>query len=518
MLTGEGLQYNGILRKFCSTKIQAISGPLETEQRLSLALAPMKVTQEKLPDSQVGLEIEIPAEMSQKTYDQVLRKLMRTVNIPGFRKGKAPRQVFLQRVGLPQFKAAVLEELVQEAVDQALKQESIEAIGNYQLKSSLEELIAQYEPGRALTISAAVDVPPRVNLKQYRALNVKAEEVKYDEARVDQTLDQYRSNLATLIPVEDRPAKMGDVAVVDFIGKVVPAGGEPQEFPGGSAEDFQVELEEGRFIGGFIQGIVDMSLDETKEVDVTFPEDYPQEDLAGENAIFTITLKEIKEKELPELDDDFAQEVSEFETLAELRTTLEERYQKEAADKTHSNKHEALLQELVNHLDAEIPETLVQQEINFMLRQTLVQLSNQGIDVNKLVTQEMIDGMRERTRPDALNRLRRTLALGEVAKQEDLEVEASEIQAKMDAMLAEVDDPASIDQERLQQVVQEDLLQEKILSWLEENSTVELVGEGSLTQEEAAAAEDTPDSAPVNASTETLEVEAIAVSTDDSEE
>ena len=485
---------------------------------MSLALDPMKVTQEKLPDSQVGLEIEIPAEMSQKTYDQVLRKLMRTVNVPGFRKGKVPRQVFLQRVGLPQFKAAVLEELLQEAVDQALKQESIEAIGNYQLKSSLEELIAQYEPGRALTISAAVDVPPRVNLKQYRGLNAKAEEVKYDEARVNQTLDQYRSNLATLIPVEDRTAKMGDVAVVDFLGKVVPAGGEPREFPGGSAEDFQVELEEGRFIEGFIQGIVDMSLDETKEIDVTFPEDYPQEDLAGENAIFTITLKEIKEKELPELDDDFAQEVSEFETLVELRSTLEERYQKEAADKTRSNKHEALLEELVSRLDAEIPETLVQQEINFMLRQTLVQLSNQGIDINKLVTQEMVDGMRERTRPDALNRLRRTLALGEVAKQEDLEVEASEIQAKMDAMMTEVDDPASIDQERLQQVVEEDLLQEKILNWLEENSTVELVPEGSLTQEEAAATEGGPDSDPASDSTDALEVEAITVSTDDSEE
>ncbi|MEM9503121.1 MAG: trigger factor, partial [Cyanobacteria bacterium P01_E01_bin.43] len=180
----------------------------------------MKVTQEQLPDSQVGLEIEIPAEVSKQTYEKVLQKLIKTVRIPGFRPGKVPRQVFLQRFGTAQIKATALEELVQTAVEQAIEQESIEAIGNYQLTSEFEELIQQYSPGEVLTFQASVDVPPRVTLAQYTGLSVQAEEIKYDDSQVDEVLEQYRLNLATLVPIEDRGAQMGDVAVIDFEGKI----------------------------------------------------------------------------------------------------------------------------------------------------------------------------------------------------------------------------------------------------------------------------------------------------------
>ncbi|ASC69964.1 Trigger factor [Halomicronema hongdechloris C2206] len=440
----------------------------------------MKVTQEILPDSQVGLEIEVTPEMSKQTYDKVLQKYMRSVNIPGFRKGKVPRQVFLQRVGVGQFKAAVLEELVQEAVDEAIKQADIEAIGNYQLTSSFEQLVQQFEPGQALTIQASVDVPPRVSLDQYKGLTVQAEEVQYDAQRVEDTLEQYRLNQATLVPVEDRPAQMGDVAVIDFVGKVQGKDGELTEFPGGSAEDFEIEIQEGRFIEGFVQGIVGMAIDDTRDVEVTFPDEYPQEDLAGKAAIFTITLKDVKEKELPDLDDDFAQEISEFETLEELRNSLEERYRQEAEEKTQANKEKALLDEIVTHLQAEIPNTMIQREVDYLLTQSLMQLSRQGIDVNKLLTKDMVAGMRERTRPDAIEQLRTTLALGEVAKQESITIDENDIQARIDEMMEEVSDPEAIDHDRLRQVVEEELLQEKILAWLEEHSTVELVPEGTL--------------------------------------
>jgi trigger factor len=480
----------------------------------------MKVTQEVLPDSQVGLEIEIPAEMSQKTYDQVLRKYMRSANIPGFRKGKVPRQVFLQRVGAQQFKAAVLEELVQNAVDKAIKQEEIEAIGNYQLKSSFDELVTQYEPGESLKISAAVDVPPRVTLKQYKGLSVQAEEVKPDPERLDKTLEQYQNNLATLVPIEDRPAQMGDVVVVDFVGKVKNEEGELEEFQGGAATDFQVELDEGRFIPGFVEGIAGMNLDETKDLEVDFPEDYSQEDLAGEPAVFSITLKEIKEKELPELDDDFAQEISEFETIEELKKSLEERYQQEADDQTKANKQTALLDALVENLDAEIPDTLVQKEVDYLLSQSLMQLSRQGLDINKILTRDMVANMRDRTRPDAVDRLRRTLALGEVAKAEEITIEEEALQAKIDETMKAIEDPSQIDPDRLREVLHEELLQEKILDWLESESTVELVPEGTLKQEEdeaeAAAAE--PVEVETAASEATVEVEAEATPADDSEE
>jgi trigger factor len=484
----------------------------------------MKVTQEQLPDSQVGLQIEIPATTTQQTYDKVLRKLMQSANIPGFRRGKVPKQIFLQRVGSTQVKAAALEELVQAAVDEAITQEKIEALGNYQLISTFEELIGQYQPGHPLMVNASVDVPPRVTLSTYTSLSTQAEEVLYAAAQVDELLEQQRSSRATLVPVEDRPAEMGDVAIVDFAGKVAQEDGSFAPFDGGTAEDFQLDIKPGSFIEGFVEGIVEMALEQTKEITVAFPADYPQADLADKPAKFEITLKDLKEKELPDLDDEFAQEVSEFETLEELRSSLEERYQTEAQDKTEANQREAILNTLVEHLDAELPETLVRREVNHLVSQAAVQLSQQGIDVNKLLTPEIIENMRQRSRPDAIDRLRRTLALGEVAKRESIALEAGAVSKRMEEMLAEVKDPQAVDQARLKEVVTEELLQDKILTWLLANNTVELLPEGSLTSEADSAPDigSDGDSEPVQANisstgNDAIEVEASVVEPDENE-
>lgn len=474
----------------------------------------MKVIQEQLPDSQVGLEIEIPAEASKQTYEKVLRKLMRTANVPGFRKGKVPRPIFLQRFGSTQIRAAALEELVQTSVEQAIKQEDIAAIGNYQLTTEFEELIQQYVPGEPLTVKASVDVPPRITLEGYLDLTTQAEEVLYEASQVEAVLEQYRLNLATLVPIEDRPAEMGDVAVVDFSGKIQQADGSYEAFEGGTAEDFQLEIKPGGFIEGFVEGMVGMALDDTRDIEATFPEQYPQEELAGKLSVFTVTLKELKEKELPDLDDDFAQEVSEFETLAELRESLTERYQKEAVRNTKENQHEALLKALVKKLEVEIPETLIRREANNLLSQTIMQLSRQGLDVNKMFTPEIADAMRDRARPDAIDSLKRTLALAEVAKQESLTVDEADIQARMDEMLGEVQEPEKVDQERLREVVNEELLKDTILDWLLEKNTVELVPEGSLTHEdeELEASPVEPEAADeTSQDSDTIEVTASAV-------
>lgn len=473
----------------------------------------MKVTQENLPDSQVGLEIEVPADLSKQGYEKVLRDYMKSANIPGFRKGKVPRQILIQRIGTMQLKAAALEEIVQSVIEKAIKQENIDALGNYQLQSDFEALMGTYKPGEPFILSASVDVPPRVKLSEYKGLSVQAEEIKLKEGRVDETLEGYRENLATLVPVEDRAAKEGDVAVVDFVGKAKNAEGEVEAFDGGSAQDFQVEISEGKFIPGFVEGMVGMRLEEEKEVEVTFPEDYPQAELAGKPATFTITLKELKEKELPEIDDDFAEEVSEFETLEELRNSLEKRYQKEATDATDANIDQALLNELVKHIEAEIPKTLIQREVDFIVTQTAMQLSRQGIDLSKFLTKDLLDNMRENAKPEAVERLNRTLALGEIAKQESLAITDEEVKARTEEMMAEVDDPSQVDLERLNQVVNEDLLKEKILGWLKENSNIELVPEGSLAPE----AEEVDESEMAIASDGTVDVESVEVAEETTE-
>ncbi|MEH2063506.1 MAG: trigger factor [Nostoc sp.] len=449
----------------------------------------MKVTQEKLPASQIGLEIEITPEITKQTYEQVIKNLASTANIPGFRKGKVPRPILLQRLGTTRIKAAALEELIQDGIEKAVKQESIPAIGQPQLRSSFEDLIKNYEPGKPLTISAAVDVEPEVNLVQYTDLQAKAEEVKFDPERVENTLDKERQELATLIPVEGRAAQIGDIAVVDFKGSFARVEGEDETaelepIPGAEATDFQVELQEDKFIPGFISGIVGMNPEETKEIAAQFPDPYANEELAGKAATFTVTLKEIKEKELPEINDDFAQEISDFETLEELRASLVERYQKEADDKTKTNKQEALLTELLKHVEVDLPATLIEQEVDAMLTQTAMRLSQQGLDVRKLFTQDIIPQLRERSRTEAIERITRSLSLREIGKRESIEVTPEEIAARVTELLQEYPEEQDVDEDKLRSIVENELLTEKIIDWLLEHSSVELVPEGSLSTAE----------------------------------
>ena len=449
----------------------------------------MKVTQEKLPASQIGLEIEITPEITKQTYEQVIKNLASTANIPGFRKGKVPRPILLQRLGTTRIKAAALEELIQDGIEQAVKQEAIPAIGQPQLRSSFEDLINNYEPGKPLTISAAVDVEPEVNLVQYTDLQAKAEEVKYDPERVENTLDKERQELATLIPVEGRAAQIGDIAVVDFKGSFARVEGEDETaelepIPGAEATDFQVELQEDKFIPGFISGIVGMNPEETKEIAAQFPDPYANEDLAGKAATFTVTLKELKEKELPEINDDLAQEISDFETLEEFRASLVEQYQKEADDKTKTNKQEALLTELLKYVEVDLPATLIEQEVDAMLTQTAIRLSQQGLDVRKLFTQDIIGQLRERSRTEAIERIKRSLSLREIGKRESIEVTPEEIAARVTELLEQYSEEQDVDEDKLRSIVENELLTEKIIDWLLEHSSVELVPEGSLSPAE----------------------------------
>lgn len=445
----------------------------------------MKVTQEKLPASQIGLEIEITPEITKQTYEQVIKNLASSTSIPGFRKGKVPRPILLQRLGITRIKAAALEEILQDGVEKALKQEEIPAIGQPQLRTSFEELISNYEPGKPLTFLAAVDVEPDVNVLQYTGLTAKAEEIKYQSSRVDEVIEKEREQLATLIPVEGRAAQIGDVAVVDFKGVLAKGEGEeettePTAIPGAEATDFQLELQEDKFIPGFVSGMVGMNPGETREIAAQFPDPYANEDLAGKAAIFTVTLKELKEKELPELNDDFAQEVSEFETLDELRASLEARYQKEAEEKTKSNQQQALLAEILKYVEVDLPQTLIDKEIDAMLTQTAMRLSQQGLDVRQLFTQEIIPQLRERSRDEAIQRLKQSLGLLEVGKRESIEVTPEEVETRVTEVMEQYADQ-EVDTQRMRSVVENELLTEKIVDWLLEHSSVELVPEGSLS-------------------------------------
>lgn len=440
----------------------------------------MKVQQEKLPGSQISLEIEISPERSQQAYEQVITKFMRSANIPGFRKGKVPRPVILQRFGVDQLKASALEDLVQKSFEAAVKQEDIQALGNVQFQSSFDDLAAQFEPGQPITFAVSVDVPPDVHLKRHQDFKVTAEKVEYDATKVDEVLEEHRSANATLVPVEDRAAAVGDVTLVDFESRFLPpadesdaASADADEPEGESVQDFQLELVKGKFIDDLIDGIVGMQIEETKEIPVTLPKEYFQDELAGRSAVFTVHLKEIKAKELPPLDDDFAQDVSEFGTLEELRQFLTEQYQQEAKDSTDANVEAALMEVLVEELEVDLPETMIDDELNVMIRETLSRLQSNGLDINKLVTKDMLSEMKERMRSDAIPRLKRTLALAEVAKAESIKVEAEAIEERCQEIVRDLQGQ-EIDRDRLTAVVEDELLQKQVMAWLTEHSSVEL--------------------------------------------
>lgn len=443
----------------------------------------MKVTQEKLPDSQLGLEIEIAADASRSAYDKMVQNLTRTSNIPGFRKGKVPRRILLQRIGVQRIKAAALEELIQTSLKDALDQESIDALGNYNLRSDFNELVEQYNPGDTLTFSVAVDVPPTPDLGEYDNLSVQAEEIVFDPKQVEDFLEQRRLQQADLIPVEERAAQMGDVAFVDFKGTLTSEEEAGQEIEGGSATNFQVELAEGKLIPGMVEGMVGMKPEETKEVAVTFPEDYPQEDLAGKPAVFSITLNELKTQELPELDDDFAEEASngEFESLEAYKESLTKQFTEQAENKTKNNINEAIIAALLEQSTVEIPDTMIQEEVTNVLTKTLMQMQQMGLDVRQLFTSDTVPKLRENARPEAVENLKEDLILKAIADNEGLKPDTDAIAAKMTEIEQELSGQ-DIDRDKLKTMVTKDLIAENTFNWLREKTQVELVPEGSLSE------------------------------------
>ena len=434
-----------------------------------MSAASLKVSTSSRPGSRMAVEVVVPAERCEASYEEAIKRLSRTVNLPGFRKGKVPRTVLVQQLGALRIRATALETLVDSVWRDALEQETIEALGQPELSGGFDELLESFKPGKGLTVTLETDVAPTPKLKSTKGLKAEAESVSYDPARVDEMLEDSRRQLATVIPVEGRKAEKGDIAVVGFKGTYSDDG---SEIEGGSSDSMDVDLEHGRMIPGFIEGVVGMAIGDSKTVDCTFPDDYPKEDARGRKASFEIELKDLKTRELPELNDEFAKQASEQESLADLRSDLEKRLKEDAERRSRSNRHDALLAALVEQLEVELPESLIQQEVRNLVEQTAGQFAQQGMDVKSLFTPELVRNLMDSSRPEAEERLRRSLALTALAESEKLTVKDSDIDTKLEDLKQQLSGERDIDPERLRQAVLDDLLQEKLLGWLEENSTV----------------------------------------------
>ncbi|MFQ3614206.1 MAG: trigger factor [Cyanobacteriota bacterium] len=446
----------------------------------------MQVTQEKRPGSRVGLKIVVEADQVKRSYEKTLRQLVQNIQIQGFRKGKAPRNIVMRQVGRERVMASAVDDLINDAIKQAFKETKLNPLSQFELDDGVGDLLAQFNPETEFSFSGYVEVYPEASVGQYKGLTVTVTRAEAKPEQIDAAIDRWRDQRATLLPVEDRPAQLGDVVMIDF--KARDAEGNPLEEI--ATQDFQLELKEDNFIPGFVAGIVGMELDETKEIEATFPADYFKEELAGKTATFTVSLNEIKTKELPELDDAFVQEISSFQTVAELREHLQKRLEEDALTQSENNLETAILNAILETTEVELPDTLVQQETTQLLAQSLNTLQQQGMqvgDIRKFLSQlppETLNSLMDRYRPEAIDRLRRTLALGSIIRQEQIAVGSTELAIEVqEVMSAYAEQGTRLEPERVRRAIHEELLTNKTIAWLKSQTTVNWVdSEGNPTE------------------------------------
>ena len=436
-----------------------------------MSAAKLKVTTSSKPNSRIAVEVEVPADRCKNSYDEALSKLSRSISIPGFRKGKVPKAVVIQQLGVKRIQASALESLLQKVWTETLDQEGIEPLCEPELEDGFETILENFNPEKILILKLETDITPIPTLKKSSGLTAEVENLIFDPKKVDELIEQSRAQLATKVPVSDRAAKKGDIALVSFKGNFSDDG---SEIEGGSADSIEIELEEGRMIPGFIEGVIGMNINDEKTLKCEFPKEYHQEDAKGRKAEFKVILEDLKIKELPELNDDFAKQASDKENMTDLRADLEMRLKEDTDKKQEKNRQDSLLEALVKELEVELPKSLIDQEVRVIVEQTAQNFAQQGIDVKSMFTPELVKSLMESSKGEAEKKLRQKLALNALAKSEKIEVSQKEINSKLKEVQADIklSKEKNIDEDRLKEAINDDLLQEKLFAWLEENNTI----------------------------------------------
>jgi trigger factor len=379
----------------------------------------MKTAVTELPDSRVRVEVEVPPEQVERGVSRAARGLAREMKMPGFRKGKAPPSLVIQRLGF----GAVFQEAIRDSLpewyEQGLLSSGISPVGDPQI----EVVSAPEVEGEPLSFKFEIGVRPPATLGEYKGLEVGRAEAEPPEEIVEREVERIRAGFAKLEPV-DRAAAAGDVLLIDFEGLL-----DGKAFEGGKAGDYLLELGSGQLIEGFEEQLTGASADEQRKVEVTFPEDYQAEELAGQDAVFTVDVKEVREKVLPELDDDFASEASEFETLDELRADIAKRVGEAVDERAEQDFRVAAVDAAVDAATIEIPDDLVTARAAERWERVERQLAGRGMDSNTFLQMQgkTREEVLEESKPDAERELKREAVLAAIAEAEAIEVSDEEM-------------------------------------------------------------------------------------------
>lgn len=388
----------------------------------------MQFNLEKLDKNFVSVEVSVSTSEIEEALAEAYKRVVKKVNLPGFRKGHIPRPILEKQFGKEVLHEDALDIIVHKAYLQALTELKLEPIAQPQL--DMEEAL---NPEQEFKFKIKVEVLPEVTLGQYKGLEIEKKVVNISDAQVDERLQSLRERHAEVVLSEKKVLENGDFAVIDFEGFV---DGTP--FAGGAAQAYTLEIGSGSFIPGFEDQLVGMEVGTEKEIQVKFPEDYHSAELAGKDATFKVSLKEIKVKEYPELDDEFAKSVGKYETLEELKAELKTRMQATAEMEAEADYAQAAIDKAAENAEVEIPETLIKQEAEDLLHRFEHNLAYQGLNLEQYLTytKKTREEMLEEFAPEAKKRVKTDLVLSNIAKAEGIEATEAELDEKLAELAA----------------------------------------------------------------------------------
>ena len=435
----------------------------------------MSLQVEKLEKNMAKLTIEVSAEDLDKAMEKAYQKQKSRISIPGFRKGKAPRKMIESMYGKGVF--------MEDAVNSLVPQEYSKAVADCDLEivSQPEINVTQMEPGKALIFTADVATKPEVTLGEYKGVEVPKTEIVVTDEEVDAEIKKEQDKNSRTVTVEDRAAANGDIATIDFEGFV-----DGVAFDGGKGSDYALTLGSGTFIPGFEDQIVGANTGDHVEVKVTFPEEYQAKELAGKEAVFQCDVKKIETKEVPELDDEFAKDVSEFDTLAEYKEDVKKNLTEKKEIEARTAKENAAVDKAIENAQMDIPELMVQSQSRQMMDDFARRMQQQGLSMEQYFqfTGQSMDKMLEDMKPQALKRIQTRLVLEKIAEAEDIQPSEEEITEEIQKMA----DAYKMEADKIRTAIGEDGL-EQMKKDMAVQKAVTVIADAAVEVEKAADAE-----------------------------
>lgn len=409
------------------------------------------------------LEITVDKETFTNAITKAYKKEVGKINIPGFRKGKAPRNIIESMYGQDFFYEDAIQDTYPAAIEDAAKEAKIKIV-------SVDSLNVEKVDKDGYTFKTDVTVEPELKIKDYKEIEVTGKSTEVTDELIDEEIEKVREQVARMVSVTDRAAKKGDTVVIDFEGFL-----EDEPFEGGKDTNFNLELGSGQFIPGFEEKIEGHKPGEEFDIDITFPEEYQAEDLAGKDTVFKVKLHEIKEKELPKVDDEFVKDISEKDTLDEYKEELKEKISERLEKEYKADVEKQIVEHLIEVVEGDVPEAMYDNQVSDMIREFDMQIRSQGADINTYLQYMGTDmeGLREMYKPEAEKRVKLRLTLEAVAKEEKIEADEKSLDEHYNRMA----DTYQMDVEKIKEIVplenlKEDVKVEKAMEFVKESAKI----------------------------------------------